>query len=112
MPDHRTPSGSHHVLVPINIQTIRELDHKAVFDGTRYDRRLILLAAAPPHVRYQGEWPMCRPGDPAGYGIQRMLEHDEQAFTELLFKVQALFPGLYYKVLSLTACGSVTLRRP
>ena len=32
MPDQRTASGCHYVLMPINIRPIRELDHKAIFD--------------------------------------------------------------------------------
>src|SRR5262245_35412405 len=92
MPDHCTASGCQDVLVPINIRPIRELDHKAIFDRSHNYRRLIPLAAAPsdvPDNRERSERGTC---EPASQPIQGVLEHDQQAMTEVLLKIHRLSP--------------------
>jgi hypothetical protein len=64
-----------------------ELDHKAICDRAHNDRRLVKLAAASPDVPDNGERSERGPCEPAGQGIQSVLEHDEPAIPELLLKV-------------------------
>jgi hypothetical protein len=92
MPNQRTASCCHYVLMPINIKPIRELDHKAIFDRRDNDRRLIALAAAPSDVPDNRERSKRGPCKPACQGIQGILENDEQAITQLLLKIHRLSP--------------------
>jgi hypothetical protein len=92
MPDQSTAAGCEHVLMPIHIIPIGKLDHKAIFGRNRNDRRLVKFAAAPPDVPDNREGSDGGTRQPAGQGIQGVLEQDEKAFTELQLLAHRLSP--------------------
>lgn len=98
-PDDRAPARREHILVPVHVGPVGELDHEAALHRGHDDRGLVELATAAPDVPDEAERPDPGPGQPAGQGVQRMLEHDEQAPPELLNQAH-LPPPLVYTPLT------------
>src|SRR5262245_31655252 len=100
MPDQLTAPCCQHVLVPIDIRSIGEFDHKAIYDRTHNDRRFVRFATASSDVPDKTERSERGPCQPTGKGIQGVLENDEPALTQLPLKVHRFslfqtFPKLW-----------------
>src|SRR5262249_9737829 len=85
MPDQGTTSCGQHILIPVNVRPIRQLKHKAIIHRLHNDRRLILVAAAPPNVPNECEGPTRTACNPSRQRIKVVFKKVQELRADVLF---------------------------